>query len=83
MHCILCGAHVDSHAPSCPTVTELWPITADEVRIGMVCEICEASFVVGEYYIRRDSTLDLGETVIPVAELVCLSCAASEMAEAE
>ena len=54
VECSLCG-EVGGHLPQCPQSTEVWPVTADDLRDGGRCMDCGDRFRPGDYYTRRQA----------------------------
>lgn len=92
--CVHCGADCygdeTAHADDCPSVTNVWPVTEQNLGIrgpddpyahGMLCTDCEAEFKLGDHYTHRlvgEGAMAPGMPECPIYEIVCLGCAAQE-----
>lgn len=77
--CDYCSAAVPSaagHDETCPTVTDLWPVTPSDLHPPMICPICLAKFSLGEVYTTVPSKkIPSSERLLSVVA-ICLGCAA-------
>lgn len=81
--CIYCEADCwpepenRKHAQDCPSTTNLWPVTQDDINMQMCCSQCPYEFNLGDFTMCVDfHTGELTTTAI-VSSVVCIGCGAA------
>ena len=87
-----CYADEPDHAPTCPSVTGVYPVRPEDLgpkcnhcgerALGMTCMDCGDELKVGDHYMHR--VVEEGDPLLPgiegaeVREVICVGCKAKE-----